>query len=184
MSDPLEQDVPSATAAEPDELDWVAWLARVCPQCGFSAGDVTTAQISPAIRSLVPRWQAVLVRSDVHRRPQLGVWSPLEYACHVRDLLAVVAARVDLVLAADEPLFEDWDENLAALDGRYPEQDPAEVATDIAVAARSLTDRLDRIHGQQWRRVARRSSDGKVSVEQMTLYLVHELNHHLANVGG
>jgi acyl dehydratase len=184
MRDPLADDVPSASAAQPDALDWAASLANACPTCGFSAADLTTAQIAPAIRSVVPRWQAVLARPDVRRRPGLGVWSPLEYACHVRDLITVVAARVDLVLAADEPLHEDWDENLAALDGDYATQDPAEVAADLAAAAGTLAQRLDDVHGTDWERAARRAAGGRVSVREMGLYLVHDMAHHLQNVGG
>jgi hypothetical protein len=183
MRDPLADDVPSATAAQADALDWAASLVTTCPTCGFSAADLTTAQIAPAIRSVVPRWQAVLARPDVRERPGPETWSPLEYAGHVQDLLTVVAARIDLALGAHEPLVEDWDENLAALDGDYAAQDPADVAVDIAAAAAAVADRLDTVHGHDWDRAARRAAGGRITVKEMGLYLVHDMTHHLEDAG-
>jgi hypothetical protein len=55
------------------------------------------------------QWQEVLRRSDVRRRPEPSVWSPLEYGCHVRDVHHTMTRRVRLMLEQDEPTFANWD---------------------------------------------------------------------------
>ena len=41
----------------------------------------------------------MLVRDDATGRPRPGVWSALEYGCHVRDVHVLFAERVRLMLA-------------------------------------------------------------------------------------
>lgn len=183
MSDPLAMDVPDATPAAPDPLDWAAALAQPCDVCGFTAADVDAAHVVEALRAAVAPWQEVLAGSDVRVRPAPGVWSPLEYACHVQDLAVVVAARVDLVLDVEEPLVEDWDQNLAALDGSYLSQDPAEQAEELAGVAAMIERRLGAVGDAQWSRVARTPSGQRVTLREVVLRLVHDARHHLVDLG-
>ena len=95
-------------APVPDDKDWTFVLDRICPECGFSPPTSTPATWP---HSCMPRprpgrrcWWP-----DAGVRPAPQVWSPLEYACHVRDLLGVFAARVELMLTEDLPTFENWD---------------------------------------------------------------------------
>lgn len=183
MRDPLEQDTPSARARDRDPAVVAAAFAGPCPTCGFDVSSIEASGLGEAVRAVVPAWQAVLARADARERPHAGEWAPLEYACHVRDLLAVVGARVDLIVAADEPLFEDWDEDIAALDGAYARQDPATVSADLTLAAESLAGDLDRVTGDQWARRARRSGGGTYTLEQAARYVLHDARHHLHDVG-
>lgn len=183
MADPLEQDSPTAEAAEPDVADLRLVLDHTCPICGLHPGAVAPEEIGPRIRAAIPGWQAVLALPDVRARPTPGGWSPLEYACHVRDVLAVYGARMALQLRTDDPLFEDWDQNIAALDGQYLSQDPAEVAAELVAAAESTAAQIEAISGAQWdrpgRRVGRRDS---FTVLTLARYILHEVLHHLHNV--
>ncbi len=183
MTDPLEQDTPTAKALEPDAKDLAAAFAGPCPTCGFDVSAVAPSGLADAVRAIVPSWRAVLARAGARERPSAGVWSPLEYACHVRDLLAVVGARVDLIVATESPLFEDWDEDIAALDGEYGLQDPEAVATELALAAESLAGDLAALTGDQWARTARRSSGGTYTILQAARYVLHDARHHLHDVG-
>ena len=82
-----------------------------------------------------PGLGAVLGTGDAaRRRPAPEVWSPLEYACHLRDVARLFDTRLRLMLTTDEPRFDDWDQDAAAIDGRYGEQDPARVAEELAAA--------------------------------------------------
>ena len=47
-------------------------------------------------------------RPDVAVRPDPLVWSPLEYACHVRDVLRLFTDRAVLIRAQENPLFANW----------------------------------------------------------------------------
>lgn len=184
MTDPLEQDAPSAQAVEPDMRIWSGVLDGPCPVCSFDAGAVAPAQLGTRLRDAVPRWQAVLARpgADVRSRP--GIWSPLEYGCHVRDIVAVFGARLHLMLRTDEPLFEDWDQDIAALDGEYARQDPAEVSTELTLACQTVADALDAVTDDEWARTANRSDGSTFTVLTLGRYLLHDVMHHLHDVGG
>ncbi len=57
---------------------------------------------------------------------------------HVRDVLALFRDRVVLTLSRDQPEFGWWDHEAAAVDERYNEQDPREVAAALATNAAGL----------------------------------------------
>ena len=93
--------------------------------------------------------------------PAPTVWSPLEYACHVRDVCDLFDRRLALMLTEDDPLFENWDQDVSAVVGRYGDQDPATVADALVAAAASIAARFDSVTGDQWARTGRRT-DGAV----------------------
>src|SRR5262249_60772851 len=72
-----------------------------------------------------------------HTRP--GSWSPLEYGCHVRDVLTVQRDRVLLAQAEQTPRFDSMRRAERAVEERYNEQDPLTVGGAIAVAAGERT---------------------------------------------
>ena len=86
----------------PDSKDWTWVLDRPCPECGFEAAG--THDVPHAVRTNAASWQAVLRRPDVRTRPQPDVCYPLEYACHVRDVLRLYDERLVLMLEQDDPL--------------------------------------------------------------------------------
>jgi hypothetical protein len=84
----------------------------------------------------------------------------------------------------DDPLFDNWDQNATAVEGRYAEQDPAVVADELASAATSLTTRLDGVSGEQWLRPGRRDDGSVFTVASLSLYLLHDPVHHYYDVTG
>jgi len=70
------------------------------------------------------------------------VWSPLEYGCHVRDVCRLYLERLELMLATDDPLYPNWDQDATAVADRYGEQDPVTVAEQLAGAATQLALRF------------------------------------------
>lgn len=58
---------------------------------------------------MLPRWQAVLEQEGASVRPNEHTWSPLEYACHVRDVFGLFDERLALMLQEDDARFADWD---------------------------------------------------------------------------
>ncbi|HWI33377.1 MAG TPA: DinB family protein, partial [Lapillicoccus sp.] len=71
---------------EPDDKDWTWTLQRPCPECGFDAAGIEPVAIPALVRDAASRWPDVLARPDATIRPAPRAWSPLEYACHVRDV--------------------------------------------------------------------------------------------------
>lgn len=119
----------------PDTKDWTWVVAQPCPECGL---DTTTLDVSSAaatIEATTEAWERVLARDDVRTRPRPDRWSPLEYACHVRDVLRVCTGRLRSMRAEHDPVFANWDQDATAVEDRYGEQDPGTVAGELREAA-------------------------------------------------
>lgn len=168
--------------AEPDATDWTFVLEAGCPECGYELHDpVLTGE---RLRAAVPRWAEVLGRPDVARRPSEHVWSPLEYASHSRDLVAVLGERVDAMLTGEDPVLSDYDGEAAAVRGQFWANDPDEVAQQIAVGTESTVAVLGRVEGDDWECTGRRGDGRPFTVTEMCRYLLHDVEHHLHDVQG
>ncbi|MGO4104007.1 DinB family protein [Leifsonia sp. YAF41] len=168
----------------PDTKDWTWVLERPCPECGYDGGQVQFADIPRLITENAARWQAVLERPDVRTRPNPATWSALEYAAHVRDVFHVFTARLDLMVTEDNPDFPNWDQDATALAGRYDEQDPQTVATELAAAAHVAADAFGAVPEDALTRSGRRSDGAVFTVSSLGRYFVHDPVHHLHDVGG
>jgi hypothetical protein len=171
-------------AIVPDNKDWTWVLERSCPDCGFAASETTPVTAAASIGPLLPRWQAVLRRPGVAERPDEDTWSPLEYACHVRDVFALFDYRLSLMLQQDNPVFANWDQDLAAEEERYLEQDPAEVSTALVQAGEDLAEAFSGVRPDEWDRRGRRSDGAEFSVRTFSGYFLHDVVHHLHDVDG
>ena len=166
----------------PDAKDWTWVLQRPCPECGFDAGAVARDQIADLIRRNAESWRQLLANdppSRLRRRPNSATWSPLEYACHVRDVFVLFDTRLGLMLRTDDPLYPNWDQDATAVQQNYRGQDPATVAADLVRAASRLADHLDAVAGPGWLRPGRRSDGAAFTVESFARYLLHDPVHHL-----
>jgi len=116
------------------------------------------------------------------RRVRQDRWSPLEYACHVRDVFALLDYRAATVLTLDDPLLEDWDQDAAA--HTYAEGDPTVVVSGIAAAAWRAALRLAGVDDQAWARPVRRSDGATFTLGSLARYPAHDPVHHLWDVRG
>ena len=115
-------------------------------------------------------------------RPSPDVWSAVEYAAHVRDVLRLFRYRVTLMLQSDDPTFPSWDGDALAVADRYGEQAPARVATELQQAAAEYADVLDAVPDAAWARTGRRGDGAAFTVASLALYSVHDPLHHLWDV--
>ena len=168
----------------PDTKDWTWVLGRPCPECGFDATTLEGSQVASQARDNAAAWREVLARPAVRDRPSPGVWSPLEYACHVRDVHLVFDGRLRRMLVEDDPLFDSWDQDETAVRERYADQDPVVVGGELEAAAAATADRFDTVRGAQWSRPGRRSDRAVFTVETFGRYYAHDWVHHLHDVAG
>ena len=166
----------------PDTKDWTWVLERPCGECGFDAAGTEPADLPPALRANGEAWAAVLRQAEVRRRPAAGVWSPLEYACHVRDVHRTMRGRVQLMLEQDVPTFANWDQDATSVAERYGEQDPAAVAQELAAAAEAAARAYEQVRGPAWDRVGLRSGGSRFTVTSLGRYHLHDVVHHLRDV--
>lgn len=168
----------------PGTEDWMWVLQRPCPQCGTDVREHTPVTIAPLVAAAVPRWQVVLRRDDVRQRPSPGTWSPLEYAAHLRDVCAVFAQRLQLMLRKTEPSFSSWDPDVAAARGAYAELDPATVAQQLWQGASELAAAFESLPPGTWQRSGTRGDGAVFTITTLAQYFAHEVCHHLHDVGG
>jgi hypothetical protein len=170
-------------AITPDTKNWTWVLERQCPECGFDATQIRRDDVGRMMRENAAAWQLVLARADVTRRFRDDMWTPLEYGCHVRDVYRIMDGRLELMLTVDEPTFANWDQDVSAAEDAYDTQDPQRVSFQLDAAARRLADRFDGVVGRQWSRSGMRSDGSAFTVESLGRYAVHDLAHHIYDMG-
>jgi len=166
----------------PDTKDWTWVIAQGCPECGWRPPEPT--EVFGRTLTTIPRWVTALSRADVAVRSDPAKWSTLEYACHVRDVCIVFGGRLELMLHQDNPLFADWNQDAAAAAGRYHEQNPQVVAAEYAEAAQHTAALFSAVADDQWQRSGTRSNGSAFTVATLAVYFLHDLEHHLYDVGG
>lgn len=169
----------------PDTTDWTWVVEKTCPECGFDAKGLNRDEIPAALRANAAAWRRLLAGSaNLRQRPRPDVWSPLEYACHVRDVCRLYDERLVLMLTEDGPLYPNWDQDETAVSDRYNEQDPSQVAEELGQAAEALADRFGQVSGVEWDRTGARSDGARFTVATFARYFLHDPVHHLFDVSG
>ncbi|MFD1825673.1 MULTISPECIES: DinB family protein [Mumia] len=166
----------------PDTKDWTWTTREVCPECGFDPASVVPTKVGARVRANAALWPDVLAREDVAVRPDDSTWSPLEYACHVRDVQTIYRFRLGLMLDDDDPLYPNWDQDATAVESRYGEQDPAAVAHELAHEAALTADAFDAVGDGQWARTGRRTDGASFTVTTFATYYLHDIEHHAYDV--
>ena len=166
----------------PDTKDWTWVLDRPCPECGFDAEGVRREEVGDRVNANASAWQRVLSLPGARTRPSATVWSPLEYACHVRDVHRIFGERVRMMLTVDNPLFDNWDQDEAAVRGAYGAQDPATVSAELVAAATGVSRGYAAVEEGHWSRPGRRSNGSLFTVETIARYHLHDVEHHLRDV--
>lgn len=169
----------------PDTKDWTWVLDTECPECGFDARTIDHDTIPAMLRDNAAAWRTLLADGEATRsRSRPDKWSPLEYACHVRDVCRLYGERLTLMLTEDDPGFPNWDQDQTAIDDRYSAQDPAQVGVELVEAAERLAAHFDRVSGRQWERTGSRSDGAHFTVDSFARYFIHDPVHHLYDVSG
>ncbi|MEU4289177.1 DinB family protein [Kribbella sp. NPDC026596] len=158
-----------------------------CEQCGFNydtgdlQGTVTLLVRQAAECSMALTKAAAGPDPNVVRlRPKPEVWSAIEYACHVRDVLEVQRLRIAQCLAEDRPVYAPMDRTGRVKQLKYEDQDPMEVAAalmrfarEFGAAARVLTPpQLGRLGLYNYPVRAPRS------LGWIIRHTAHEIQHH------
>jgi hypothetical protein len=172
----------SEAAIEPDTKDWTWVLAEPCPDCGYDAESIRATDVAAHIRRDADDWMTRLADTSVTARPAPGVWSVLEYGCHVRDVHRIFAKRVRLMLSEDDPRFPNWDQDETALTDDYAAQDPSIVADELRQVASAVADAYESVSADAWSRRGLRSNGSEFTVETIALYHLHDIVHHAWDV--
>jgi len=173
-----------------EEYDWTRVQQEPCPQCGFDPASVLVSDLARSVQADGVAWSEWLAEAvedpavDLRSRPEGGVWSPLEYASHVRDVLALFAGRITRMLEEDDPELGWWDHEVAAVEERYNAQDASEVADALTENAMELARVLTSVPPDGWSRTATRREDETFTVAGLARFALHESRHHRADATG
>ena len=152
----------------------------VCSQCGFAYDAILPSAVVGLLVDLLPEYRTLLSwdAARLRVRPEPSTWSALEYACHVRDCLALFDWRIRRVLEEGRPELPQMRRDAVVIERSYNEQDPALVARDIDANYAKLAELLRRVSGAAWQRVGVREGE-ELSVAWMVINTLHEARHHL-----
>jgi hypothetical protein len=158
-----------------------------CPECGFSYEGLAPEAVPERLRALRSKFSEELAGADpasASRRPGPGVWSALEYACHVRDVLLVqreraIAAQVEHV---PSPPRMHRDERVAL--ARYGAHPVPVVLDQLGMAAELCAVVFEALDQAGWaRRLIYRWPDAtERDLAWVGRNTVHEGEHHLMDV--
>jgi hypothetical protein len=159
-----------------------------CAQCGFAYDIRRAPDAAAAVQESVAEISSILRTKDidVRARPRPDVWSPLEYGCHVRDVLLVQRERVLMARRANGASCTPMGrEERVGHDG-YNEQEPGDVARQLTDAATLFGNVLARLATEDWDRtvVYNYPETHERSLRWLAIHTVHDVQHHLADIRG
>ena len=184
MTESSAAGAPDPGPSTPDDADWTWVLTRPCPDCGFDASGLSVDDVPAILRDAATRYAVRLAEPDARIRPSAGVWSPLEYSCHARDVCDVMRARLEQILdgGGEQVPFANWDQDKTAAQAQYWRADPAVVQHEVTSRFEAAATAYARPVGEQWEWPALRSNGSRFTARTLALYFVHDIRHHLWDV--
>jgi DinB superfamily len=169
---------------------WARAQTDQCPQCGLHPGAMEQAQLGGALLESAAAWRAFLVTADdTHLRviPGPGIFSPLQYGAHVRDIQRVYGDRILLMLREDSPVFPQFNPDEGEWD-EFNRLGAEDLADGIEAEAQRLAGIFADLRPQDWSRTMIRDggTDGvyEFTIAGLASYAVHESRHHLQDADG
>jgi hypothetical protein len=156
-----------------------------CDECGFQYNLDLAPQAASSIREGVAELCALLGGSrELRARREPQTWSPLEYGCHMRDVLLVQRERVLAARRMDTPSFDPMGRDERVEHDGYADQDPSDVARQVKDAATMFSNVLSRIAPDEWDRtvVYNYPRRAERSLRWVAIHTVHEVRHHLLDI--
>jgi DinB superfamily len=157
-----------------------------CDGCGYEWDALRADEFGPRLRAAVEGFAVALRRSDAYIRPSDDVWSPIEYACHARDVILNLRDRILLGAIEDNPVpHRIYADDRVAL-GLYANESSETVAIELSVVADLAVRTVDALSPE---RLTRPIFYPYPRPETRTLLwvasqLLHEVEHHLADIAG
>ncbi len=156
-----------------------------CDECGFDYDNPDLAAVLDRLAGQAGEYAGLLAgASGVAVRPESEVWSALEYACHVRDVLEIQTARIAQTLAEDVPTYVPMNRERRLVDERYAEQDPAAVTAALEARAQEFVAAAVALGPAELARTGTYNypSPAVRPLSWLTRHAAHEVQHHHLDV--
>ncbi len=155
-----------------------------CVECGFDGEHLMTGDAITALRSMGRRWRELfkdIPEGELRTRPDPQTWSPLEYAAHTRDVIALVGRGMNEVLKGTERSFPGMEPDPPGTDHGYNALEPAEVLDQLGAEAERMADRASKALPAHWSRMATMGGE-PTNAGWLLRHAVHDASHHLRDV--
>lgn len=157
-----------------------------CDECGF----VYDVEDAPAAAGAIVNGVDVISswlldpEHDLRTRRAPDTWSPLEYGCHVRDVLLVQRERVLAARRMDCPTFDPMGRDERVDHDGYDAQKPAAVARQMSDASTMFANVLKRLGPADWDRTLTYKYPQEVvrTLRWVAVHTVHEIRHHAQDI--
>ena len=158
-----------------------------CEACGFDYDALAIADAPSALRTGAERLAEDLFSGDdssIHSRPEPGIWSVVEYACHVRDVLLVQRERILLALVEESPRFAPMYREERVRHAGYDRESANDVAQELTASANLVAKVVAPLDdGQLARSCVYSVPEPQVrDVAWAVRHTVHEVVHHEMDV--
>lgn len=157
----------------------------VCPECQLDYGTLHPPIAINTIKSIPRRFTEVLAVVDdedndavIRTKPAPDVWSPLEYAAHVADVLDTFAEIIRRMYTEDKPTLGFWDPDEKAKADNYNAKAKDAVLEQMKGGAAALVAEAEKVDANGWSRTAE-FPWGERDLLVMLQNAAHEGVHHL-----
>ncbi len=147
-------------------------------------------QLGDALLESAAAWRDFLAAADdpyLRTIPGPGIFSPIQYGAHVRDIERVYGDRILLMLQEDSPVFPQFNPDEGEWDA-FNHLGVVDLADGIEAQAQRLAGILAELEPRDWSRTMIRDggNDGvyEFTVAGLASYAVHESQHHLRDANG
>jgi len=157
-----------------------------CAECGFDYEELPVPEVGAALRGCGQAFRDALGETDgeaAATRPEPTVWSALEYACHLRDVLLVQRDRLVLAQVRERPELAPMSSEERVAICRYDAQPLTEVLEQLSMAAELCALAFEGLDEAGLARELVYNFPEPVlrTVGWMGVHTVHEGVHHLAD---
>ena len=177
-----------ASGPTPQKVVWPDHESmEICEQCKFRYDDVASEEIAGRLRTGPAGYRSALSGASPHavtRRPEPEVWSALEYACHVRDVLLIQRDRAVSAQVEELPSVARMHRDERVSLCGYARHPIDEVLAQLDMAAGLCAMVFDRLDDTAWSRqlVYNWPTASEHDLRWLGRHTVHEVEHHLGDV--
>lgn len=118
----------------------------------------------------------------LRRRPAAGKWSPLEIACHMRDVERIFTERFTKMAYRDRPALWMMDNDRVAEVLRYNEARLEDVLKEFSRLRGDTLTLLRALPPPVWRRTGQHPKRGEITIEQLARVLGDHDKSHLERI--
>lgn len=157
---------------------------HVCASCplAFADHDVDRAiAVIAEVPAQARRLFGSLDEAAVRRRPP-GLWSAVEYLCHVRDVYATFTIRLHRARTEDDPALEPMLNDLRARRFGYRDAAVEPALDQLQAHVNGFLAEVARVRPDEWARPVHRLPDEHRTALWLVRQAAHEGVHHLRDI--